>query len=155
MLAAAERLLPAKPVFVIDMFDTFLPKKKRPPELTKDDIRVGFEAFLRHYSSKTIVTYSDALTAKQSREWLEYLGLSSHIHACYGSESLFDNHVVMEGQDFGRLARDLRVSLDDVVIIADGASERNVSTWYHIDLIRVPPISLDFPIPFSFEELVF
>ncbi len=46
LLAAARRLLPEKPVFVIDIFDTFLPKRVRLPELSPEHIRDGFVEFL-------------------------------------------------------------------------------------------------------------
>ena len=154
LLAQAHRLLPTKRMIIIDVFDTFLPKKKRPPELTAADIRPGFVEFLAHFSDRRVVTYSDALSARAAPQWWELLGFSADIDACYGYHSNFDNHVALDGKNFALVAQEQGIDLDDTLIIGDGASEMNVATWYHIDLLRVPPMSLDFPIPFDFRELI-
>ena len=83
------------------------------------------------------------------------MDLRPHFAGLYGKETVVESRVRDAGKDFMAVAEKHGVTLDDVVVIGDGHSEMNLCTWYHIDLIRVPPMDWTHPIEFSFEMLMF
>ena len=156
MLPRARALLPRKRLFAIDLFDTFLtPRGFDAQHPDPALMRAGFVVFLEHYADKIKIGITDALHAREVDACFQTLGIRNHFAAVYGKETSVESRVQEWGKDFAAVAAAHGVSLDDMVVIGDGASEARLCTWYHIDLIRLPPMEWFRPLEFSFERLIF